>query len=82
MLDLAPDHGAGHDRQLVVVGAVATAAESGAQAVPGADRDGAVADIGGGLLDVGGRPVVGVGEAEPVAVAAGAPNPIGGGVCE
>src|SRR5665647_2968421 len=52
-------------------GPVATAAEFGVQAVPSADLDGAVAGIGGGLLDVGGGPGVGVGEAEPVAVATG-----------
>jgi len=79
VFDIDPDYGAGHDRQLVVVGPVATAAEFGVQAVPSADLDGAVAGIGGGVFGVGGGPGVGVGEAEPVAVAAGAPDPAGGG---
>src|ERR1019366_2459739 len=72
-LDVDPDHGAGHDRQFVVVVPVSAVAEFGVQTVPGADLDGAVADIGGGRLDVGGGPGVGVSEAEPVAVAAGSP---------
>jgi len=55
VLDVDADHGAGHDRRLVVVDPVAAATELGVQAVPGGDLHGAVAVVGADGVHVGGR---------------------------
>lgn len=80
MLDVDTDHGARHDRGLVVVGPVAAAAESGMQTTPGGHVHGAVAVIGGDRFVVWVRPGLGFGAAAALAVTAGPPGGAGLGV--